>query len=120
MVVQVPSRAEIHELTASEEADNRGFGTRCNESPCLNALYLQRDEIPIGSWPDDEDEFIFTVLQLHVRWSTRPLTWSKLADDDIEHSPMIGDVNLFFKNPREDPEFDVECEMMARRVGSEP
>jgi len=25
---------------------------------------------------------------------------------------MIGDVNLFFKNPREDPEFEVECEVM--------
>jgi len=26
--------------------------------------------------------------------------------------PMIGDVNLFFKNSREDPEFEVECEVM--------
>jgi hypothetical protein len=25
---------------------------------------------------------------------------------------MIGDVNLFFKNRREDPEFEVECEVM--------
>jgi hypothetical protein len=25
---------------------------------------------------------------------------------------MIGDVNLFFKNPRDDPEFEVECEVM--------
>lgn len=25
---------------------------------------------------------------------------------------MVGDVNLFFKNSREDPEFEVECEVM--------
>jgi hypothetical protein len=52
---------------------------------------------------------------LHVRWITRLLAWSKLADDDIEHSPLIGDVNIFFKNPCEDPEFDVEL----RNDGSE-
>ena len=36
----------------------------------------------------------------------------KLTNEDIRALPMIGDVNLFFKNPREDPEFEVECEVM--------
>ena len=36
----------------------------------------------------------------------------ELTNEDIRALPMIGDVNLFFKNPREDPEFEVECEVM--------
>ncbi|KAH9964807.1 hypothetical protein BGW80DRAFT_1563266 [Lactifluus volemus] len=63
-------------------------------------LYVQRDKILIGSWQEDED-------------IARPLEHSpaglEQADDDIEHSrPLIGDVNLFFGNPCEDPEFDVD------------
>jgi hypothetical protein len=42
----------------------------------------------------------------------------ELTDDDIRALPMIGDVNLFFKNQREDPEFEVECEVMI--AGSWP
>jgi hypothetical protein len=34
------------------------------------------------------------------------------TNEEISALPMIGDVNLFFKNPREDPEFEVECEVM--------
>jgi hypothetical protein len=37
---------------------------------------------------------------------------AELTNEDIKALPMIGDVNLFFKNPREDPEFEVECEVM--------
>lgn len=36
----------------------------------------------------------------------------KLTNDDIKALPMIGDVNLFFKHQRDDPEFEVECEVM--------
>jgi hypothetical protein len=36
----------------------------------------------------------------------------ELTNEDIKALPMIGDVNLFFKNPRDDPEFEVECEVM--------
>jgi hypothetical protein len=37
---------------------------------------------------------------------------SQLTNDDIRALPMIGDVNLFFKHQRDDPEFEVECEVM--------
>jgi hypothetical protein len=36
---------------------------------------------------------------------------AELTIEDIKALSMIGDVNLF-KNPREDPEFEVECEVM--------
>ena len=36
---------------------------------------------------------------------------AELTNEDIKALPMIGDVNLF-KNPREDPEFEVEFEVM--------
>ena len=36
----------------------------------------------------------------------------QLTNDDIKALPMIGDVNLFFKHQRDDPEFEVECEVM--------
>ena len=36
----------------------------------------------------------------------------EITNEDIIALPMIGDVNLFFKNSREDPEFEVECEVM--------
>ncbi|KAH9964789.1 hypothetical protein BGW80DRAFT_1346795 [Lactifluus volemus] len=29
---------------------------------------------------------------------------------------MVGNVNLFFQNKREDPDFEVQCETMARRA----
>ena len=34
----------------------------------------------------------------------------KLTNEDIKALSMIGDINLF-KNPPEDPEFEVECEV---------
>ena len=37
---------------------------------------------------------------------------SQLSNDDIKALPMIGDVNLFLKHQRDDPEFEVECEVM--------
>ena len=37
---------------------------------------------------------------------------SQLTDDDIKALPMIGDVNLFLKHQRDDPDFEVECEVM--------
>ncbi|KAH9952820.1 hypothetical protein BGW80DRAFT_1259826 [Lactifluus volemus] len=43
--------------------------------PMLNALYLRRDEVPIGVG--------LKARTLHLRWSTRPLVWNKLADDDM-------------------------------------
>src|SRR6266702_4074736 len=36
----------------------------------------------------------------------------QLSNDNIRALPMIGDVNLFFKHQRDDPEFEVECEVM--------
>lgn len=36
----------------------------------------------------------------------------EITNEDIRVLPMIGDVNLFFKNSRQDPEFEVECEVM--------
>ncbi len=36
----------------------------------------------------------------------------ELTNEHITELPMIGDVNLFFKNRRDDPEFEVECEVM--------
>lgn len=36
----------------------------------------------------------------------------KLTNDDVKALPMIGDVNLFFKHQRDEPEFEVECEVM--------
>ena len=48
-------------------------------------------------------ELTFIVL-------ARPL--ERGIPDDIRALPMIGDVNLFFKHQRDDPEFEVECEAM--------
>ncbi|KAH9952821.1 hypothetical protein BGW80DRAFT_1469257 [Lactifluus volemus] len=112
-VVIVPSRSRFR-LGVVPTALNDRHITRENRARSYASL-PRRDEISIGSWQEDKDELIFTILQLHIRWSTRPLAWSKLADDDIEHSPLIGDVNLFFENPCEDPEFGVEL----RNDGSE-
>ena len=45
---------------------------------------------------------------------------AELTNEDIEALPMIGDVDLFFKNSREDPEFEVECEVMIDGRCSSP
>ncbi len=58
----------------------------------------------------------FILLELTFIILARPLepmpSEVELTNEDIKALPMIGDVNLFFKNSREDPEFEVECEVM--------
>ena len=54
-------------------------------------------------------ELTFIVL---ARPLEPPSSDAELTNEDIKALPMIGDVNLFFKNAREDPEFEVECEVM--------
>ncbi|KAH8982445.1 acyl-CoA N-acyltransferase [Lactarius hatsudake] len=90
---------ELRELTASEE------------------LTLEEEYAMQRSWQEDEDKLTFIVL-------ARPLERGipkddddndpepQLTNDDIKTLPMIGDVNLFFKHQRDDPEFEVECEVM--------
>jgi len=82
---------ELRELTASEE------------------LTLEQEYAMQRSWQEDEDKLTFIVL-------ARPLeptpSGIEITNEDIIALPMIGDVNLFFKNSREDPEFEVECEVM--------
>jgi hypothetical protein len=60
--------------------------------------------------------FVFILLELTFIILARPLepipSEVELTNEDIKALPMIGDVNLFFKNPRDDPEFEVECEVM--------
>ena len=60
--------------------------------------------------------FGFILLELTFIILARPLepmpSEVELTNEDIKALPMIGDVNLFFKNPRDDPEFEVECEVM--------
>lgn len=83
--------AELRDLTASEE------------------LTLEEEYAMQRSWQEDEDKLTFIVL-------ARPLDRGIPDDDDeeldIKALPMIGDVNLFFKHQRDDPEFEVECEVM--------
>ena len=53
-------------------------------------------------------ELTFIVL---ARPLEPPPSDAELTSEDIEALPMIGDVD-FFKNSREDPEFEVEYEVM--------
>ncbi len=65
-----------------------------------------------------ESYLLFHIVSLELTFIilARPLepilSDIELANEDIKALPMIGDVNLFFKNPREDPEFEAECEVM--------
>ena len=54
-------------------------------------------------------ELTFIVL---ARPLEPPPSDAELTSKDIEALPMIGDVDFFFKNSREDPEFEVEYEVM--------
>ena len=54
-------------------------------------------------------ELTFIVL---ARPLEPTLSGVEITNEDIRALPMIGDVNLFFKNSRQDPEFEVECEVM--------
>jgi hypothetical protein len=64
--------------------------------------------------------FWFVLLELTFIVLARPLepppSDAELTNEDIKALPMIGDVNLFFKNSREDPEFEVECEVTSAKV----
>ncbi|KAI0298774.1 hypothetical protein B0F90DRAFT_1730947 [Multifurca ochricompacta] len=108
---------QLRDLTASEE------------------LTLEEEHAMQQSWQEDEDKLTFIVL---ARRPLRPpspdsdeqpsnngtattttttteeedLKLTINDDEDIKSLPMIGDVNLFFKNQRGDPEFEVECEVM--------
>jgi hypothetical protein len=68
--------------------------------------------------------FIFILPELTFIILARPLEpipgEVELTNEDIKALPMIGDVNLFFKNPRDDPEFEVECEVMIAGPCSTP
>jgi hypothetical protein len=59
---------------------------------------------------------LFSFAELRFIVLAHPLdpssgTGLELTNEEIRAPPMIGDVNLFFKNSREDPEFEVECEV---------
>ena len=62
-------------------------------------------------------ELTFIVL---ARPLEPPPSDAELTNEDIKALPIIGDVNLFFKNFREDPEFEVECEVMIAGLCSTP
>ena len=127
--------AELRELTASEELTlEQEYAMQREPSLSLGQTCSPDDLlwISIGSWQEDEDSactnrnslshwhhflyFCFILLELTFIILARPLepipSEGELTNEDIKALPMIGDVNLFFKNPRDDPEFEVECEVM--------
>jgi hypothetical protein len=134
--------AELRELTASEEltleqeyamqrVSSLSLGQTCSPDGLLR--------ISIGSWQEDEDSactssnfspsyhfLIFGSYYLELTFIilARPLetiqSEVEFTNEDVKALPMIGDVNLFFKNPRDDPEFEVECEVMIAGPCSTP
>jgi len=88
---------ELRELTASEE------------------LTLEEEYSMQRSWQEDEDKLTFIVLARQLECSVQADDNDSevlLTNDDIKTLPMIGDVNLFLKHQRDDPDFEVECEVM--------
>ena len=61
-------------------------------------------------------ELTFIVL---ARPLEPPPSDAELTSENIEALPVIRDVDLF-RNSREDPEFEVECEVMIKPVGAPP
>ena len=68
--------------------------------------------------------FVFILLELTFIILARPLepipSEVELTNENIKALPVIGDVNLFLKNPRDDPEFEVESEVMIAGPCSTP
>jgi hypothetical protein len=138
--------AELRELTASEELTlEQEYAMQRESSLSLGQTRSTSPDgvlrISIGSWQEDEDSacpsrnfslshwhhflyFCFILPELTFIILARPLEPTpsevELTNEDIKALPMIGDVNLFFKNPRDDPEFEVECEVMIAGPCSTP
>lgn len=135
---------ELRELTASEELTLEQEYAMQRELPLSTWSQTHSPDhgalrISIESWQEDEDSactsraiyfvvytvlFCFMLLELTFIILARPLepipSEVELTNGDIKALPMIGDVNLFFKNPRDDPEFEVECEVMIAGPCSTP
>jgi hypothetical protein len=129
--------AELRELTASEEltleqeyAMQRELLNQPTHVPLIKPV-AQRDMEVNRKLAAGRGQCVALLIALILApswffyWRSAELTFIVLArlleptpsgleltNDDIRALPMIGDVNLFFKNPREDPEFEVECEVM--------
>ncbi|KZT18321.1 hypothetical protein NEOLEDRAFT_1143557 [Neolentinus lepideus HHB14362 ss-1] len=61
-------------------------------------------------WRDDDDKLTFIILSRPPASELPPLTLPSFATDSA--FPMIGDVNMFFKDPLDDDELEVEVEVM--------